>query len=258
MAELERDLERLGRELDYPATPDLAAAVAARLPPRAPAHGPRALVPARSLRALAVAALLLLLLAGGVYAASPEVRRAVRDLLGLRGATIERTETLPPAPPVRDPDLGDRVSPAEARGAVAFAVLAPAALGEPDAAYVRRETPGGEVSLAYRARPGLPRAESLDLGLLVTEFRGDLHPDYVGKVAPEATRVERLQAGRHRAIWIEGAPHLFFYRGPDGAMLQGSLRLAENVLLVERGRLLVRLEGRFGRERALALAASLR
>jgi hypothetical protein len=41
-------------------------------------------------------------------------------------------------------------------------------------------------------------------------------------------------------------------------MLQGSLRLAENVLLVERGRLLVRLEGRFGRERALALAASLR
>jgi hypothetical protein len=205
-----------------------------------------------------VAALLLLLLAGGVYAASPEVRRAVRDLLGLRGATVERTETLPPAPPARDPDLGDRVSLAEARRAVSFAVLVPGGLGEPDAAYLRPEARGGEVSLAYRPRPGLPRAEALDLGLLVTQFRGDLHPDYVGKIAPEATRVERLQAGRSRAIWIEGAPHFFFYRGPDGRMLQGSLRLAQNVLLVERGRLLVRLEGGFGRERALAVAASLR
>ena len=37
-----------------------------------------------------------------------------------------------------------------------------------------------------------------------------------------------------------------------------TLRIAGNVLLLERGRLLVRLEGAFGRDRAIELARSLR
>ena len=61
-----------------------------------------------------------------------------------------------------------------------------------------------------------------------------------------------------RAIWIEGAPHLFFYRPPDSDFAESELRLAHNVLLLERGNLLVRLEGSFDRERALELARSLR
>ena len=60
-----------------------------------------------------------------------------------------------------------------------------------------------------------------------------------------------------RAIWIEGAPHLFFYRPPDSDFAESELRLADNVLLLERGNLLVRLEGAFSRERAVELARSL-
>ena len=95
------------------------------------------------------------------------------------------------------------------------------------------------------------------LGLLVSEFRGDFAPEYMGKIAGQATHIERLRADGDRAIWIEGAPHLFFYRPPDSDFAESELRLAHNVLLVERGNLLIRLEGSFNRERALELAHSL-
>jgi hypothetical protein len=61
-----------------------------------------------------------------------------------------------------------------------------------------------------------------------------------------------------RAIWVEGAPHFLLYRDPDGLIVESSMRIAQNALLVERGALLVRLEGAFDRERALAIARSLR
>jgi hypothetical protein len=76
-------------------------------------------------------------------------------------------------------------------------------------------------------------------------------------VGPE-TRVERMTLDGHRAVWIAGAPHEVFYRGPNGQILPGSVRLAANVLLVERGRRLIRLEGAFGRRTAIAIARSLR
>ena len=44
---------------------------------------------------------------------------------------------------------------------------------------------------------------------------------------------------------------------PYSDFAESELRLAHNVLLLERGNLLVRLEGAFGRERALELARSL-
>jgi hypothetical protein len=79
----------------------------------------------------------------------------------------------------------------------------------------------------------------------------------VGKIAGQATSVERLRVDGQPAIWIEGAPHFFFYRR-GGRYLETTLRLAQNVLLLERGRLLVRVEGAFDRERALEIARSLR
>ena len=38
--------------------------------------------------------------------------------------------------------------------------------------------PGGELSLTYRPREGLPRSRTTGLGLLVTQIRGDLMPDF--------------------------------------------------------------------------------
>ncbi|MGH2844974.1 MAG: hypothetical protein ACRDL0_02945 [Thermoleophilaceae bacterium] len=284
MPELERTLARLGEELDWPRTPDLAASVTARLraaeeatsagappaPAREPTHPalarrpslrPRFVLPARPAslrRSLALALVALLVLAGAVLAAVPGARDAVLELFGLQGATVEQRRTLPTPPADRPLDLGRRTTLAGARDRLAFAPLLPAGLGPPDGVYVREAVPGGELLLAYEPSRELPRARSTRLGLLVTEFRGDLVPAYVGKIAGLRSTVERLRVDGRRAIWLEGAPHLFFYRAPGGRFVESRLRLAQNVLLMERGPLLVRLEGAFELERAIWIARSLR
>jgi hypothetical protein len=182
----------------------------------------------------------------------------VLDFLGLQGATVERRETLPTPPPERPLDLGTRMTLDEATDPLGFTPLVPQALGDPDGVYVRTGLPGGELSLAYRARPGLPRAGSTRLGALVGEFRGDLSPEYLGKVVGPATTTERLTVDGDPAIWIEGAPHFLLYRDPDGVIVESTMRVAQNALLLERGPLLVRLEGAFDRERAIEIARSLR
>jgi len=80
----------------------------------------------------------------------------------------------------------------------------------------------------------------------------------VGKIGGQTTRIEQLTVDGEPAIWIEGAPHFFFYRSPDGALEERPLRLARNVLLLERGDVLVRLEAGFDRARAVEIARSLR
>jgi hypothetical protein len=263
MSELERRLTQLGRELDWPETPDMATRVRARLEAAEPAAAarrrlrPRLLPPAGLRRSLALALVALLVLAGGVFAAVPSVRDSVLEFFGLQGATVERRTELPAAPEFRPLRLGSQTTLARARESLAFEPMVPRAAGRPSAVFIKRDVSGGELSLAYRARPGLPEAGTTRLGLLVGEFRGDLHPDYIGKIVTETTRTERLRIDGARAVWIEGAPHLFFYRPPDSDFAEGELRLAQNVLLVERGDVLVRLEGAFGRERALELARSL-
>jgi hypothetical protein len=260
MPELERTLAELGRELAWPATPDLAGAVRARLE-RAPARrrrAPRLFTPAGLRRSLALALVALMLLAGTVFAAAPGVRDAVLEFLGLQGATVERREQLPTPPPLRALDLGVPTTLEGARERLGFEPLLPADPGEPDSIHLRAATPGGELVLAYAPRPGLPQARTTRLGLLVSEFRGDLAPEYLGKVAGPDTGIERLRIDGRRALWIEGAPHFFFYRGPNGEFVEEELRLAENVLLLERDSLLVRLEGALNRERAVEIARSLR
>ena len=261
MSDLEQRLTQLGRELDWPETPELAGRVRARLreADAHPVRRRRRLLPAAGLRrSLALALVSLLVLAGGVFAAVPDVRDAVLEFFGLQGATVERREELPRAPDLQPLSLGDRTTLERASAELGFEPLIPAAAGRPDHVFTNLSVPGGELALAYRPAPGLPEAHSTHLGLLVGEFRGDLLPEYLGKIAGETTSIERLRVDGRRAIWIEGAPHLFFYRPPDSDFAESELRLADNVLLLERGNLLVRLEGAFDRERAVELARSLR
>jgi hypothetical protein len=224
--------------------------------PRLVLHG---LLPPRGLRrALVIAVVWLLVLAGAVFAAVPSVRDAVLDFIGLQGATVEQREELPPAPPIEPLDLGTRTTLDDAGERLAFDPLVPADPGEPDGVYVSRRAPGGELSLTYRPREGLPRARTTGLGLLVTEIRGDLVPDLFGKLAGPDASIEELTVGGEPAAWIEGAEHFFFYRGPGGRILENELRLAQNVLLMQRGPMLIRLEGAFDRDRAVEIASSLR
>ena len=259
MSDLERELTQLGRELDWPATPNVTTSVSARLRPAPVGRARwRLLPPAGLRRSLAIAVIALLVLAGGVFAAVPSVRDSVLDFFGLQGATVERREKLPPPPKPGPLGLGGRTTLASARGSLAFDPLVPAGAGEPAGVFVDEDVQGGVLSLSYRPTEGLPEARSTHLGLLVSEFRGDLNPEYTGKIAGQATRIERVRIDGSRAIWLEGAPHFFFYRAPGEPFREENLRIAQNVLLLERGNVLVRLEGAFGREKAVELARSLR
>ena len=120
------------------------------------------------------------MLAGGVFAAVPGVRDAVLDFFGLQGATVERRQQLPPAPPPRPLDAGRSARRSRRRARRSASTRScPRRPGGPTRVFVDSSVPGGRLSLDLPARgAGLPEASSTGLGLLVDEFRGDLDPEY--------------------------------------------------------------------------------
>jgi hypothetical protein len=260
MTELERALVRLGADLAFPETPDVLAAVGDRLERAAPV---RRRAPSR--RALVVAFVALAVAAGAAMAV-PAARTAILEFFGLRGATVTRVDTLPrvetrPEAPVSVADELELGAPLPVEGGVVRTqwpyLVVPEALGPPAAAYYSSVLRDGKVSLVYEPGAGVPRSPYTGVGILITEFRGDLAPGYVDKLAAGGTAIERLRVGRHRAIWLEGGPHFVAFRTPDGGFGEEVGRLAGNTLLVERGRLLVRIEGELERDRAVEIARSL-
>jgi hypothetical protein len=260
MTELERALVRLGGDLVFPETPDVVAALGDRLEQAAPVRRP-----APSRRALVVA-FVALAVAVGAAMAVPSARTAILEFFGLRGATVTRVETLPPvetrpeAPDAaaRELELGSPVPVVDGSVRVEWPhLVVPQALGPPDAAYYSSLLRDGKVSLVYEPGAGVPRSRYTGVGILVTEFRGDLAPGYVDKLAESGTTIERLRVGRHPAVWLEGGPHFVAFRTPGGNFGEEVARLAGNTLLVQHGRLLVRIEGELERERAVEIARSL-
>ena len=268
--DLERALADLAASLAFPPTPDLAAAVTARLeqaPARPPAPARRARRPGwlAGWRRLAVAGLAAVLLAAAVLVASPGTREAVARRLGLRGIGIQLGGPPPPTvtttPGTRlELGLGDRVTLEEARRRVAFPVLVPTAagLGRPDAVFVNEAVPaGGRVDLVYRARPGLPASPFTDVGLLVTEFQGRPTPEFLKKVTRLGV-VEEVTVGGQPGYWFSGEPHFFTYVDDAGVFREEQTRLAGNTLIWQRGDLTLRLEGELPKEEAIRIAESMR
>jgi hypothetical protein len=284
--EVERALTDLGAHLAYPPTPDLASAVRRRVAAR-PSPFRRRLA-----GLAALAALLALLLAVGAIVLFPAASSAVADRLGLRGIKIFYTAavptmtptplatmtSVPPATPIAVPTalptpiptptpvgaglrLGEQLRLADARGRVAYAVLTPTApdLGPPDEVYLGDPPAGGQVSLVYRARPGLPAAAGTGVGLLLTEFHADLASDFFGKGLGPGTRLEEVTVNGERGFWIEGQPHqFFFYLDASGNVHDEHYRLATNTLLWEHNGTTFRLEAPVSKEAALRIAESLR
>ncbi len=254
--ELTAALEDAGRHVAYPPTPDLARSVVQRLETGA--------VPERLARrgwwtagwrtAAAGLALTLFLFAGSLVV-SPSWRRAVADFLGVSGIRIEVSDRLP-TPLGGQLDLGERVSLAEAEESVTFDVLVPEALGAPDEVYFDQPPQDGQVSLVYRAGDGLPSASESGVGVLLTQFRGDV-VDFAKKVLSAGTRIQAAQVDGFPAYWIEGAPHAFLYRDPDGDIVEETVRLADNVLLWEQGDITFRLESALSLDEAIRIAESL-
>ena len=234
------DLEHALRELeiDWPATPDIAAAVRTRLD-----EPKRRLewLPTGWRMQLAYVVALILILFGGTMAVSPDARSTVLRWLGISSVEIRKE---PPRPLPTGLNLGQPATLAELRASEA-PVLIPAALGDPDASYLTRLPDGTEAaSLLYADGP-----------TLVQTFRARATP-FIEKTIGSGAQLERLTVDGAMAYWIEGG-HGFAYRAGSGGAYDEQ-RLAGNTLLVDRADgVLLRIEGRLSRARALEIAQSI-
>ncbi|HEU5156629.1 MAG TPA: hypothetical protein VFU43_06495 [Streptosporangiaceae bacterium] len=271
LPDLEAELRTLGRELDLPPAPDLTAAVRRRLEdggaPDRGAHGRgitwpgwrsgrrRVRVGWRARWRVAVCVVLALL---AVLAVTPSGRAVITNVFRFAGIELreEPGRSGPVSPPVSPsasgpatgPPTGERpMSLEQARRQVRFPILVPAPFGAPEQVVVRD---GGRVaSLVYRRTPyGEVR---------VDEFEGRLDSIFFTKFVQAEDVTEVRVAGR-KALWVAG-PHELVYVRPDGTTNVADARLTTgNTLIWDTGRVALRLEGAFGKERAIAIATATR
>jgi hypothetical protein len=230
MPDLERELRALGAELAWPATPDMAASVTARLPARA-AHAPR---PRRRRRRLVLALAAALLLIPSAAMAVPGPRHAILEALGLRHVTIERR---PRVPTGHDPRLGDRTTLAAAARAVGGPLLLPAALGAPDRVYAV----GTIVTVLYDA----PH-------LLLAQAGGRLPGDMLEKVISFDDTIRRVRVAGRPGVWLP-ARHVYHWTDDTGPPVRSGA-----ALVWERGGRVLRLEGPTSLPAALRVAETVR
>lgn len=242
MPDLERDLRALGGQLAFPATPDLVTAVRARTaePRRRFAGAVRPLAIVLAVLAVAIA----------IAFAVPAARSAILHAFGIGGIRVQLVDRLPEHPLGRARIPGRPTTLEAARAAVAFDFRVPAADGfdDPDEVYVGREVPGGVVFLVYGSAQR-PRA-------LLTAFEAN-GLQYASKNAGRGTLVRSVSVGGHAGVWLEGAPHLFYFLDRSGKFRGGTLRLATNTLVWRRGAITYRLEGHLTLAQALDVANSL-
>lgn len=250
MADLHAELTAL--TVEWPATPDLADPVLARIesaPPRRVRRRP-SWRPALAYGLAALAAAFAL-----TMAVSPDARSAVLEWLGLKSVKIERREPTAPRPSPgtlgSGLGLGTPVTLAEARERSPFLRVPTAdGLGRPDAIYQGLKS----VSLVYGERAGYARAGTTGAALLVQEFPARVG-QFIQKTIGQGARLERLRVDGAPAYFITGS-HGFAYDS-DGSVNFEDQRLAGNTLLVERADgLLIRVEGELNRDRAVAIARS--
>ena len=228
---LEQRLVDLGRELEWPETPRFDLGFDRR-PERRPLWRP-----------LAIALAVVLAAFGAVLALSPGARSAFLELFHLKGATVELVETLPQVEPQQF-NYGERVTRAEAERRVGFE-LVDLEGQEPDAIFVLDDR---LASLVY-GPVDKPR-------LVLSQLRGSVWDGFVKKVGSMGTLVEPVQVDGEPGLFVSGDEHFVMFRDENGLITDEQTFLAGNVLLWNRGDLLLRLEGDLSRDEALELARS--
>jgi hypothetical protein len=227
---LEQRLQALGRELEYPPEPDVAQAVLGRLDRRP-----------FPWRLVAIAAAVLALAIGAAFAV-PQARSAILRFFHLRGASVERVETLPPAVERSQAGgLGRPLSQGEAERVVGFRLALPPLDGESRRVYVLGDSLASVILRSHGH------------ALVLSEFRASGF-DLLKKAAANATLVEPVQADGDEGLWIEGAPHTLTYVDRRGIFRERTVLIRGNVLLWNHGPLTLRLEGPLTKAQALQLA----
>jgi hypothetical protein len=254
---LERALQDLGPHYPYPPTPNLAISVRRRIVAQSVAPV-RRLALWRDPRRLALVAAVLLVLAGGAVLVNPTTRDAIAHFFHVRGVIVNRVPSaLPSLSAVTPLDLGRRATMDEAQSAVSFKIAVPPTLGVPDTVYVASGIPGGEVALAYTPRPGIPFVKQTGLGVLITEFRGDLIPGFITKEVGPGTTVEQTSVNGDPGWWIAGEPHTILIQVGAGSDQMETLRLAANTLVWEHGGVTYRIESELSKTDAFRIAGGL-
>jgi hypothetical protein len=210
-SDLIRELEALGAEVDWPATPAFA-----RTEVSVPSVSRETVgtVPSVSRRRLVLAvALAVLLAAAGALAAT--------GVIHFGGATIKRVDRLPAANPVASMQLGTPVRIAEARRLLPGLRL-PRRLENPDAAY---QDPRA-VSFVYLDAQRRPRA------ILAVLREG---PELLQKLVGVSTQIRRVRVDGAPGLYVAGTHVVDFLYGPGR-------RLSRPTVLWQRDGLLYRLE----------------
>lgn len=257
-AELEPRLDLLREEIEWPATPALAARVRSRI--TAPARAPRPWFESRWALAAAV-----LLVAAAVLLAYSPTRGAIASWLNLH-TTITRVKQLPTPPPQPSGPLGTRLglgeptTMADAQSKVSWHIVVPASLGKPDEVYLMVAPvgpPQGEVTLVYSSRSGIKTSGQTGVAVLVTEANGKVDVQFFGKMIGPDTTLEEVRVNGHKGYWIAGKPHIFVYTDANGNFRDETMRLATNTLILDDGGTVVRIEGDLTKAQALEIAGSL-
>jgi hypothetical protein len=235
VSELEQRLHRLGQELEYPPEPDVAPAVLARLDRRP-----------FSWRRFAIAFAVLAVAIAAAFAV-PQARTTILKWFHLRGATVERVETLPYAVERSQAGgLGRPLSRAEAERAVGFELaLPPFPDNGPRRVYVLDNALATVVLQAHGR------------SVLLSEFRA-ANFDLLKKSSAGKSVVEFVRVNGDQGLWLEGGPHTLTYFDRRGEFRQRTVLIRGNVLLWIHGELTLRLEGKLTKAQSLQIARLIR
>ncbi|HEY3715244.1 MAG TPA: hypothetical protein VGL39_12010 [Jatrophihabitantaceae bacterium] len=247
---LEQALHDLAAAMDTGPVPDVAPAVLSRLrePPRVERRRPW-------LR-IAIAALVLAVAAALV----PDVRSAVADFVhDIPGVLFNTSEKhappVPSAPRRLDGSLGGPlglthpVALEAARSAVSFPVVVPQSLGPPDEVYLRGDR---AVTMLWRARSGFPALTGTQVGVMIDVLDPESAP-LLEKLL-YGVAAERLVIDGHEARWI-AARHPLLVLDANGIPIEQ--REAAQTLVIDAGRVTVRIESDLSRDGAVGVARSL-
>lgn len=232
-------------DIEWPSTPALHAAVMARAASERP---PIVRLPvSRPKRIMLIAAATVLLLAGAAVAA-----KIVIDL----GAVVVEVTPSPgilPTPSIAP--AGASVTLEEAAVLLGREVPVPAGLGRPDRVWAdevfTEEGDVARVTLAWRAREGLPEISNTRYGAILMVFEGDT--DLASKELYEDTGVLRFESvDGVDYYWTRGTHLLELLTGEGVAYV----RVEGNVLLWRDGSHTMRLEPSLPMTEVLRMAAS--